>query len=236
MAYNNGLDTGMRLLQATSTSVGSKILIALTGLGLSVFLVAHLAGNLLFLAGPDAFNEYSHALISNPLVYVAEAGLIAIFLLHVAKAVSGFFANRAARPQAYALKRWAKTKNQKSRKSLASTTMIVTGTITLLFVVSHLLTFKFGAYYETPAGFRDLYRLQMEIFGQPGYVAFYLVAMGIIFSHLWHGLASAAQSLGIDHPTWTPRIVTLGRVLSGVIAGGFFLLPVLTFFASRSVR
>lgn len=226
----------MRLLQAASTSVGSKILIALTGLGLGIFLVAHLAGNLLFLAGPAAFNEYSHKLVSNPLVYVAELGLLAIFLLHLGKTVAGFMGNAAARPQAYATKRWAKTKNPKSRKSLASATMIVTGTITLLFVVSHLFTFKFGTYYETPDGIRDLYRLQVEIFSNPGYVGFYLVAMGVIFSHLWHGLSSAAQSLGIDHPSWTPRILVLGRVLTAVIAGGFFILPILTFFASRGAR
>lgn len=226
----------MRLLQAASTSVGSKILIALTGLGLGVFLIAHLAGNLLFLAGPDAFNEYSHKLVSNPLVFVAEAGLLAIFLLHILKTVAGYLGNQAARPQAYAAKQWAKTKNPKSRKSLASSTMIVTGTITLLFVVSHLLTFKFGPYYETSAGIRDLYRLQLEIFGHPGYVAFYMVAMGVIFFHLWHGLSSAAQSLGIDHPNWTPRLLVTGRVLTAAIAGGFFVLPILTFFVSRGAR
>lgn len=226
----------MRLLQAASTSVGSKILIALTGLALSVFLIAHLAGNLLFLAGADAFNHYSHNLVSNPLVYLAEAGLIAVFLLHVAKTIAGVVANRAARPQAYAAKQWAKSKNPASRKSVASATMIVTGTITALFVVTHLMTFKFGPYYQTAEGIRDIYRLQLEIFGRPGYVAFYLVAMGVIFSHLWHGLSSAAQSLGIDHPAWTPRLVVLGRVLTTAIAGGFFVLPIATFLISRSAR
>jgi succinate dehydrogenase / fumarate reductase, cytochrome b subunit len=226
----------MRLLQAASTSIGSKILIALTGLGLAAFLITHLAGNLLFLVGPDAFNQYSHTLISNPLIVIAELGLVAIFLLHMGKALAGFLANKAARPERYAAKKWAKTKNPASRKSLASATMIVTGTITLLFVVSHLLTFKYGAYYETPAGIRDLYRLQIEIFSHPGYVAFYLVAMGVIFFHLWHGLSSAAQSLGIDHPNWTPRILVLGRLLTVAIAGGFFILPIATFFISRGAR
>lgn len=226
----------MRLLQAASTSIGSKILIALTGLGLGIFLMGHLAGNLLFLAGPDAFNHYGHSLSTNPLVYAAEVGLMAVFLLHIVKTVAGFAANRAARPQAYAKTRWAKTKNPASRKSLASATMIVTGTITLLFVVSHLLTFKFGPVYQTPDGIRDLYRLQLEIFGNPGYVAFYLVAMAVIFFHLWHGLSSAAQSLGIDHPNWTPRIVVLGRVLTVAIAGGFFVLPIATLFISRGAR
>lgn len=236
MAYNGGLDTGMRLLQATSTSVGSKILIALTGLALGVFLIAHLAGNLLFLAGPDAFNEYSHALVSNPLVYLAEAGLLVVFLLHVAKTVGGVLANRSARPQPYAATRWAKSKNPKSRKSLASTTMIVTGSLMAFFVVSHLLTFKFGPVYQTPGGVRDLYRLQVEIFSHPAYVAFYLAAMAVIFFHLWHGLSSAAQSLGVDHPAWTPRLLVLGRVLTAAIAGGFFMLPIATFLLSRSAR
>jgi succinate dehydrogenase / fumarate reductase cytochrome b subunit len=226
----------MRLLQAASTSIGSKILIALTGLGLAVFLIGHLAGNLLFFVGPDAFNQYGHTLVSNPLIYLAEGGLIGVFLLHLGKTLAGFLANKAARPQAYATKKWAKTKNAASRKSLASTTMIVTGTITLLFVVSHLLTFKFGPVYQTPAGIRDLYRLQLEIFSNPAYVAFYLVAMGVIFFHLWHGLSSAAQSLGIDHPNWTPRIVVLGRVLTTAIAGGFLFLPIATFLISRGAR
>ena len=226
----------MRLLQAASTSIGSKILIALTGLALGIFLIGHLAGNLLFLAGPDAFNQYGHTLVSNPLIYVAEAGLIAVFLAHLGKTLAGFLANKAARPQPYAVKQWEKTKNPASRKSLASTTMIVTGSITLLFVVSHLFTFKFGPHYETASGIRDLYRLQIEIFSNPGYVAFYLVAMAVIFFHLWHGLSSAAQSLGLDHPNWTPRILVLGRVLTAAIAGGFFLLPIATFFISRGAR
>jgi succinate dehydrogenase / fumarate reductase cytochrome b subunit len=223
----------MRLLQASSSSIGSKILIALTGLGLAVFLIGHLAGNLLFLVGPQAFNEYSHKLVSNPLIYAVELGLVAVFFVHIAKTVAGYLGNRAARPTPYAVRRWAKTKNPKSRKSAASSTMIVTGTITALFVVTHLATFKFGPYYESPDGIRDLYRLQMQVFSSPGYVAFYLVAMGVIFFHLWHGLSSAAQSLGVDQPRWMPRILIAGRLLAVVIAGGFFIIPIYTFLLSR---
>jgi len=226
----------MRLLQASASSIGSKILIAFTGLALFVFLIGHLAGNLLFLAGPDTFNHYSHSLISNPLVYVAEAGLIAVFLLHILKTVAGVLANRAARPTSYAVRRWAKSKNPRSRKSLASTTMILTGTVTALFVVTHLATFKYGSYYETGEGIRDLYRLQLEVFSSPGYVVFYLLAMGVIGFHLWHGLSSAAQSLGVSHPQWTPRLMMLGRALTVAIAGGFFIIPIFTFILSRGAQ
>lgn len=219
----------MDLQKAFSTSIGSKFLIALTGLFLVIFLVAHLAGNFLFIAGPDAFNEYSHKLISNPLVYAAEAGLLAIFVLHIIKTVGLVAGSFSARPERYAMKKWARTKNAASRKSVSSSTMIVTGTIMLLFVVTHLATFKFGAYYETPDGMRDLYRLQLAIFSNPGYVAFYVVAMGVIVFHLWHGTSSVMQSFGFNNPTWTPRLQLLGRGLAVLIGLGFAVLPVYTF-------
>ena len=226
----------MRPHKALSSSVGSKFLIAFTGLSLLLFLVAHLGGNLLFLLGPDAFNQYSHKLISNPLIYVAEGGLLAVFLVHVLKTTSRFAFNLAARRDRYAVRAWARTKNPKSRKSLSSTTMILSGTLTLLFVITHLVTFKFGSYYETSNGLRDLYRLELEVFQRPAYVAFYLVCMSVILFHLWHGVSSAAQSFGVNSPRWTPRIVMLGRVLAVLIAGGFFLIPLYAFVLAARIR
>ena len=219
----------MDFQKAVSSSIGSKVLIALTGLFLLAFLFAHLAGNLLFIAGPEAFNEYSHRLISNPLVYGAELGLLAIFVLHIFKTVAMFAGSYSARPERYAKKRWAKTKSDRSRKSMSSSTMILTGTITLLFVVTHLATFKFGVYYETPEGIRDLYRLQLAVFSSPGYVAFYIAAMVLIVFHLWHGISSALQSFGINHPTWTPRLQWIGRGVAVIIGLGFAILPIYTF-------
>ena len=214
--------------KAFSSSIGSKFLIALTGLFLLIFLIGHLAGNLLFMAGPDAFNHYSHSLTSNPLVYVAEIGLVVLFVLHIVKTVSLFAGSYAARPERYAKKKWAKTKNDRSRKSLASSTMILTGTITLVFVVTHLATFKFGTYYENAEGIRDIYRLQLAVFSNPAYVAFYLAAMTVIAFHLWHGVSSALQSFGIDSPTWTPRLLLLGRGVAVILGLGFAILPVYT--------
>lgn len=219
----------MQPQKAFSSSIGSKFLIAFTGLSLLLFLVAHLAGNLLFIAGPDAFNEYSHTLVSNPLIYGAELGLLAVFVLHIVKTVALVAGSYAARPQRYAKRQWAKTKNDRSRKSVSSSSMILTGTIMLLFVVTHLLTFKFGPYYETPDGVRDLYRLQLAVFSNPGYVAFYLLAMTIIAFHLWHGVSSALQSFGVNSATWTPRLLLIGRGVAVILALGFAILPVYTF-------
>src|SRR4030095_16421648 len=97
----------MRTLIAFSSSVGTKLLLALTGLALVGFLIFHLAGNLLLFFGPAAYNEHAHALIANPLVVPAELGLLAIFLLHAFKAVSNFVRNRGARPKRYEVAKWA---------------------------------------------------------------------------------------------------------------------------------
>ncbi len=209
-----------------SSSIGSKLLIALTGLGLFVFLVGHLSGNLLFLVSPQAFNEYGHTMVHNPLIYAIELGLVAAFLLHVYKTIALYAGAKAARPVGYARKARA---GGPSRKTVASSTMILSGIITFAFVILHLRAFKFGAWYESPEGIRDLYRLQLEVFSNPGYVAFYMVAMVVIGFHLWHGIASAAQSLGLDHPKYTPRVLLIGRALAVLIAGGFFFLPLYTY-------
>ncbi len=210
-----------------STSIGTKLLLALTGLLLFLYLVLHLAGNLLVFLGPAVFNEYSHTLINNPLVVPVEIALLAVFLAHVYKAVRMWLANRAARPVKYARRRWA---GPPSRKSVASTTMILTGMLLLLFVVVHVRTFKFGAHYEVAgSGIRDLYRLERESFSSAVAVGFYVVCMVLVGFHLWHGFASAFQSLGIDHPSYTPLIQRVGRVAAVIIAGGFLLIPLWLF-------
>jgi succinate dehydrogenase / fumarate reductase cytochrome b subunit len=214
-----------------SSTVGTKILIAITGLALFLFLVGHLTGNMLLFVGPEAFNAYSHALISNPLIYVVEAGLVAIFLLHVFKAVTNWARNRGARPAGYAEKKWA---GHTSRKSVASSTMIYTGVVTFAFVVFHLVTFKYGPWYTTmgkEGEVRDLYRLTVEVFQSPVMVVFYVASMILIFLHLRHGLSSALQSLGVNHPSYNGAITKAGIALAILIGGGFATIPLAIFFS-----
>jgi succinate dehydrogenase / fumarate reductase, cytochrome b subunit len=212
------------LRRALSSSVGTKLLIGLTGLLLFAYVLLHLAGNLLIFAGRETFNHYSHALISNPLVVPAEIGLIAVFLVHIYKTVGMWLRNRAARPIGYEKKTWA---GHTSRKSLASATMIWTGLLTLLFVGVHLQQFKFGVWYEVgEPPIRDLYRTEAEIFRSPIWVGVYVLCMVLVGLHLRHGIASAFQSLGVDHPTYTKRIVAVGTVAAIAIAGAFAVIPV----------
>ena len=102
-----------------SSSVGTKLLVGITGLLLFVYMVLHLAGNVLIFAGAGTFNEYSHKLIANPLIVPIELGLLAVFVLHIYKTVRMVAANRAARPVGYARKA---TAGHTSRKSFASST------------------------------------------------------------------------------------------------------------------
>ncbi len=206
-----------------SSSVGTKLLIGLTGLALFAYLLAHLAGNLLVFAGQETFNEYSHRLISNPLVVPIEIGLLLIFLLHIYKTVRMWIGNQAARPVAYQKKAWA---GHTSRKSLSSSTMIYSGLTIFLFVLVHLKQFKFGTMYQIgdPA-IRDLYRTEIEVFSQPGWVVVYVVCIGLVAMHLRHGIASAFQSIGADHPVYTRRIVLAGTIIAVLIGLGFAVIP-----------
>jgi succinate dehydrogenase / fumarate reductase, cytochrome b subunit len=211
--------------RAFSSSVGTKLLMGLTGLALFVYLVLHLIGNALIFAGPEIFNEYSHRLVSNPLIIPIEIGLLAIFLLHIYKAVTNYTANRAARPVGYAMKRYA---GHTSRKSVASSTMIWSGVVIALFVLVHVRQFKYGAWYQTVGDhpIRDLARTEFEVFSHPVWVAFYSLATLIVGLHLRHGIASSFQSLGIDHPLYTRRLTTWGIVLAVIIGGGLACIPV----------
>jgi len=212
-----------------SSTVGSKLLVAVTGLSLVGFLVMHLIGNLLVFLGPDTFNHYSHKLISNPLVYPAEAGLVVLFLLHAWKTIQLTLSSYHARPAGYEVKKRA---GHTSRKSLASSTMIWSGLFLLLFVPIHVKTFKFGTYYAaTEPGMRDLYRLVLDIFRNPAWVAFYVVGMIVVGLHLWHGASSTLQTLGADTPRATPVIRRAGLALALILAVGFISIPLWIFIA-----
>jgi succinate dehydrogenase / fumarate reductase cytochrome b subunit len=214
-----------RLVSLLGTGIGRKVLMAATGLLLIGFLVAHLAGNLLIFVGPTAFNHYSHNLISNPLIYVAEAGLLLLFVAHLVSGLAVTWSNRAARPVAYHKTARA---GHTSHKTLASTTMILSGLIVLAFVPLHLETFKFGPHYDWAAepGVRDLHRLVLDVFQSPLYVAWYVVAMTVIGFHLWHGFGSGFESLGL---AYNKPLRRFGQVLAVVLSGGFLLIPIVIF-------
>jgi succinate dehydrogenase / fumarate reductase, cytochrome b subunit len=221
--------TSPNLRRVFSSSVGTKLLIGLTGLALFAYMLLHLAGNLVIFLGRDTFNEYSHVLVSNPLIVPVEIGLLLVFLLHIYKAITMWRRNKQARPVAYEKKERA---GHTSRKSLSSSTMIASGLVILVFVIIHVRQFKFGSFYLALGSnsVRDLYRTEIEVFRNPLWVAFYVVATLLVGLHLRHGFSSAFQSLGLDHPRYARYLIGAGIVFAILIGGGLAIIPVWSFF------
>jgi succinate dehydrogenase / fumarate reductase cytochrome b subunit len=206
-----------------SSSVGTKILIGITGILLFLYLLIHIAGNMVVFLGPAAFNSYAFTLESNPLLPLIELVLLSWFVIHIYKTVRMFLSNQSARPVSYAKKKSAR---HTSRKTFASSTMIVSGLWLLVFLLIHVKAFHdgWGNQSEWPAGGRDLYKQEMATFQNPLMVAFYVISMVVVGSHLWHGISSAFQSLGADRPAWTRFILPAGKVMAAIIAGGFIVI------------
>ena len=198
------------------SSVGKKMLMALTGLGLIGFLAVHLLGNLMAFAGADAFNGYAAKLHSlQPYLSVFNIGLAALGLVHIVVGVILFFENVKARPTRYAVYR------NPGGRTIGSNTMPYTGVLILIFVVIHLLKFTFVDKSVTP-----IYQQMATTFANPLWVLFYVASMVIVALHISHGFWSLFQTFGLNHPHHMPLIMKLGLVLTLVFGIGFGALPI----------
>ncbi len=216
-----------RVVQFLESSIGKKITVALAGLLLSFFLITHLAGNLFLFFGAKAFDGYAGMLERNPLIPAAEVGLLALFLIHIALALRARLINAAARPVGYA------AYEGKGARTLGSRTIAVSGLLILAFLIIHLKSFRFIPH-ETREN--DLYRVVAETLRQPLYAAFYVVAMLGLGLHLSHGVQSALQTLGVNHPRYTPALKVLGLAFALLIALGFASIPVYFAFLNGGAR
>jgi len=198
------------------SSVGKKLMMAVTGLFFCLFLVLHLAGNLTLYMGKDVFNSYAEHLHSlGPLVTVAEWGLLIFAVVHVSTGLFLFYQNFKARPQRYAVNKRA------GGRTLGSATMPYTGVVLLLFVFYHLFNFHFVDKTHT-----TIFQIVSNAFAQPGYVLIYTFAMIIAAVHVSHGFWSAFQTLGANHPKYTPFLRGLSIVFSLIVGIGFGFIPI----------
>ena len=215
------------------SSVGKKFITAISGLGLFLFLVIHLGGNLtIFFGGKgELFNSYAQHLEDlGPLLWAAEIGLIFFFLFHIVSAVAVQAGKWSARPDGYAV---TASKGEPSKKTIASRSMIITGVVIGVFVVIHVAMFKYGTHYEATVHgkpVRDLYRLVVEKFKDPVIAFGYMAVMLFLGLHLRHGFWSGLQSLGAMKPRYSAAIYALGLVFAILVAGGFLLLPLWIYF------
>ena len=207
--------------RALTSSIGRKIVMGLTGLFLFVFVVVHLSGNFLLYVGFQKYNDYANALHSTSLLYVAEAGLYILFLLHIYLAIVLTRMNRAARPEGYALRR----SKQGNTRVTPSAVMFISGAIVLGFLILHLSDFTFllrlqGPPEETKA------EKALRILQDPVSAPVYFVGSLLLGWHLWHGFQSTFQSLGLRHPRYTPWVKRFGILFSVLLALGFASFPV----------
>lgn len=205
-------------------TITRKQFVGATGLGLAVFVMIHMIGNMLMFVGPRAYNEYSHALTSSEFIYVAELGLVVFFLMHAFYASYITWKNYHARPVGYALRATGEKRTPWLHRSL-----FVQGLILFVFVILHLITFKYGPEYQVNYGtgeMRDLFRLMVEVFHRPEYVIWYLVALVILGAHLSHGVSSTLQTFGINHPRYECAIKWSGRFYATVVSLGFISQPI----------
>jgi succinate dehydrogenase / fumarate reductase cytochrome b subunit len=198
---------------------------AVTGLGLVVFAIAHMLGHLPMFVGQDAYNAYAHAAQGlGALLWVIRGTLLAGFILHVVMGLRLATLNRAARPVPYVVYKTKAT-------SMAARTMALSGIVLFIFIAFHLSHFTFGlvqpdSFHNLDAqGRYDAYTMYVTGFRNVGLYLAYLVAIMILASHLGHGATSWLQSLGLRHPKYTPALDKLGGAISVLLFVGYMAPP-----------
>lgn len=215
------------VIRFVTSSIGQKILMGFTGLGLCGFLVAHLSGNLLMYKGSRYYDEYAHFLHSSELLPLAEAGLFAMIAIHLILAFTTWRMNSAARTQDYAEKH---TKQSLGMLLFAPhNVMVGTGLVVLLFLVVHLSDMKFELRNRVAEGTAP-FSHALHVLKDPVSATIYVVGSLVLGIHLAHGFQSAFRSIGFSHPKYSPFLGKLSIVFAIVIAVGFASLPVWFYF------
>ena len=208
-----------RLALFWDSSIGKKALMALTGLILSAYLVAHLLGNMQIYMGSEVIDRYAHFLHSNAgVLWTARVVLLAAVLVHAISGIQLYMRKASARPIEYHTR-------ANLQGSTASRTMLVSGVVILLFIVYHVLHLTTGTVhpaYEELAPYHNV----TTGFQQPLAAGLYIVAMIGVGFHLWHGLYSMFSSLGLSHPRYTPAIRKAAALIATIIALGNISVPV----------
>lgn len=208
-----------RLFAIATNPILRTVMMGLTGGFLVFFLCFHLVGNFLIFVGPEAYNAYSHFLLSLPFIYVIEGVLVLCVLYHAIVGVWAKLKNQhEARDRGYAKRRNAKN----SRRNFASRTAHITGSIILVALIAHVWTMKFGEP-SIPGTERDIYTYCIHMFSSWMTIGIYEVILILLGIHLFHGLGTLYESFGIAHRTWLRRI---GQAFAMLLLAGYLILPI----------
>jgi succinate dehydrogenase / fumarate reductase cytochrome b subunit len=209
------------------SSVGKKMVVALTGIILILFVIGHLLGNLQIFLGPDWINVYSqHLRDLGPLLWLIRGFLLVTVLLHIYFTILLAIENRRACPERYIDRKYVKA-------TMASRHMVMSGLIVLAFIIYHLAHFtvrvtdrRFGLLKADPLGHYDVY--SMMVYGFQNYYVsgFYVLGLFLLALHLSHGSSSFFQSLGLNDQKLTPRLALGGRIFAWLLFVGYTSIPV----------
>ena len=210
-----------------NSSIGKKHLMAITGLLMVLFSIAHMAGHLIMFGGQEAYNTYAHNLQSlGALKWLVRVGLFSILMAHFLSALSLKASNDAARPIKY-------VKFVPIRTTAYARYMVATGLALFVFLLFHILHFTVqvvpNEYFGTLVNAKpDVFNAFVSAFMNPLFLGTYVLAMLFLCMHLAHGVSSAFQSLGWKHPKYDPLIVRLGPLLGVILFLGFIAPPLAT--------
>jgi succinate dehydrogenase / fumarate reductase cytochrome b subunit len=206
------------------SSIGRKFVMAASGIALLGFLFVHLAGNLLIYSGEGgkAFDDYARHLEENPLLVPAEIALFVLFAVHIFMALRVTGENRAARRQGYAVR------SSMGERTIASSSMIVTGIVVLIFLIVHLADFRIGklSAANESVGLAAMVKRRLR---EPLGAAVYLIGVAALGVHLRHAFRSGLQTLGVNHPRLNPLLVRLGWAIAIILGLGFASFPIFFF-------
>jgi len=225
-------------INALTSGIGRKVIMSLTGLFLILFLIIHLIGNLQLLHndGGEAFNNYSHFMAGNPLIQIVSKANFFFILLHAFVSYSLYIKNKKARPIGY------KVSAGSANSSWSSRSMSLLGTLIFIFLILHLRGFWFEFKYGDQVVWTEIdgvlmhnaYIWVVEAYANPLISAFYIISMIVLGFHLWHGFASAFQSLGLNHVKYNGFISILGKAYAILIPALYALIPILLYLKSLS--
>jgi len=214
------------LLRFFTSTLGKKLLMALTGAGLFVFVVGHLVGNLQIFLGPESINRYGHFLQTTPeILWPSRIGLLAFVIIHIWTSISLTIENRAARATGYEVKELVAA-------STASRTMIWSGLIIFAFVCFHLAHYtlllvhpEFRNLTDTH-GQHDVYQMMVHGFSNYWVSGFYVLSIGLLCIHLSHGTSAMFQSLGLKNAAYECVIDRLAKIMAILIFLGYISIPI----------
>lgn len=209
------------ITQFYSTTLGKKVVMAVTGLILFLYVFVHMLGNLQFYFGPNLINEYArflHSARAAPLLWTARVVLLACVVLHILAAVQLWWRNRQARPVKYVGRKYREA-------DLAARTMIWSGPIIAAFVLYHILHLTTHTVQPAQVYPDNLFATMVAGFKVPYVAAIYVVAVVLLGVHLWHALWSWLQTLGLTHPHYDPAFRAIARALALLVVIGDISFP-----------